>query len=144
MNKIAEEYHFKKYYEEFVKRHRVILKPSYNYKVKAYVSEKQGSLIFLEFVKGPCSFTYKRIKESIGTILEKIPQHAYTGNLSNTIFSGKNIIREENKLIIIKGDNSPSAWSKEEAKKDAEQEIKDIIKMINSSSKKGVSIASFA
>jgi len=120
---------FKNYLDDFISRHRVILRPEFNYFADAIVSTKDGSLLFIEFKEGKGSFKYEKTDEKIANVLMNLPQKAFAGNLSNVKFGGVNVIREGNKLIIIKGDNSSNSWSRNEAKKDAFREIRDIRNM---------------
>lgn len=129
MSELALEEDFTKYCEEFISKHRTILRPDLNYNIQAIVSRKEGSLIFFEFKTGPRRFRYKQIDKPIAMALMQLPQRAFGGDLSGVKFGGTNIVREGNKLIIIKGDNSKEAWSKKEAIKDALKEIKDIRNM---------------
>ena len=85
-----------------------------------------GALVFFRFKKGSARFRYEIIDEPIGVALSKLPQKGFGGDLSNVIFRGKNVVREGNKLIIIKGDNSKWAWSRAKAREDAIEEIEDI------------------
>jgi hypothetical protein len=123
---IATQEDLKCYFENFTSKHRIILRPDINYFADAIVSTKDGSLIFIEFKEGKGVFKYELTDEPIGNVIMRLPQRAFGGNLSNVKFGGVNIIREGNKLIIIKGDNSPKAWSEEEALNDALKEIKSI------------------
>jgi len=130
MSELASEEDFKEYCEKFISKHRMILRPDLNYDMVAIVSEKEGSLIFFDFKEGPRRLRYEQIEEPIAMALMRLPQRAFGGNLSGVKFSGTNVVREENRLIIIKGANSRKAWSKEEAVKDALREIKDIRNML--------------
>ena len=115
---------FQNYFYEFKKIHRLILNPKFGYKVKAFVSKQQGSMIFFSFEEGSDEFvSYEIIDGKIGAALHKTPQKAFGGNLEGISFGGTNIIREANHLIFIKGDNTKNAWTSEKAQKDAWQEI---------------------
>jgi hypothetical protein len=125
---VATEEDFKKYFKNFASKHRIILRPDINYNVDAIVSTKDGSLIFIEFKSGKKFFKYEKTDKPIGDVLMQLPQKAFGGNLSNVKFGGVNVIREGNKLFIIKGDNSAKAWSEQEAANDA---LKEIIRIRN-------------
>jgi hypothetical protein len=127
---IATRNDFKEYCETFISKHRMILRSDLNYYVDAVVSTKEGSLIFFEFKDGKGDFKYQQIDAPISLALMRLPQHAFGGDLSNVRFGGTNVIREGNKLIIIKGDNSPNAWSQDEAFKDALKEVRDIVDIL--------------
>ena len=42
--------------------------------------------------------------------ISDIEQHAF-GDVSNLKFGGTNVILEGNRIILIKGDDSPAAWT---------------------------------
>lgn len=118
---------FENYFREFKIIHRTILNPKYGYRIKAFASKQQGSLIFFSFEEGADEFSsYKVIDDRIGAALREIPQKAFGGNLEGINFGGTNIIREADRLILIKGDNTKNAWSTEEAQKDARIEVNAI------------------
>jgi hypothetical protein len=103
--------------------YRVVLKSGIGADCRSFVSTQGGSLVFFHFVRGTTKFRYNRTNGPIGKVLEKLPQHAFGGDLSGLVFGGKNVISEGNNLIIIKGDNSPEAWSRTEAIRDAQEEV---------------------
>lgn len=117
---------FRTYCLTFMSIYRKVLKEGTGYDALAIVSTRQGSLVFFTFRKGQERFRYKKTLKSIATELQKLPQRAFTGNLSGIVFGGKNVIREGNKLIIIKGENSADAWSKMEAIRDSWEEINSL------------------
>jgi hypothetical protein len=128
--KLASEEVIRRYCDEFISKHKAILRPDLNYDILAIVSKKEGSLLFIEFKEGKRQLKYELTDEPIGKVLMLLPQKAFGGDLTGVRFAGTNIVREGNKLILIKGDNSSKAWSQMEAKKDAFREIIDIRNMI--------------
>jgi hypothetical protein len=110
----------------FMSIYRKVLKKNVGYRAKAVVSTKQGSLVFFTFRVGPSFFSFKKTLNPVGKALEKLPQSAFGGDLSGVRFGGKNVIREGNKLIVIKGDNSREAWSRIQAIRDAREEIEAV------------------
>lgn len=123
MPNIASTKHLSSYCSAFMSVYRKVLKKGIGYNALAVVSYRHGSLVSFTFVRGGSKFKFKRTRKPIGAILEDIPQRGFGGNLSGVRFAGKNVIREGNKLIIIKGDNSPRAWSRIQAIRDAREEI---------------------
>jgi|YelNatPaOPRAMG01_1025707.scaffolds.fasta_scaffold326970_1 hypothetical protein len=123
MQRVASKKDFLQYCSTFMSIYKKVLKEGVGYDALAIVSTRQGSLIFFTFKRGTERLRFKKTPKSIGTELERLPQRAFAGDLSNVVFGGKNVIREGNKLIIIKGDNSPSAWSRMEAIRDSWEEI---------------------
>lgn len=123
MPRIASSKDFRFYCSTFMSVYKKVLQKGVEYNALAVVSTRGGSLIFFTFARGHAELKFKRTGKTIGAILEQIPQSAFGGDLSGVIFRGKNVIREGNRLIIIKGDNSPEAWSRIEAIRDARGEI---------------------
>jgi len=124
MSDIASRSDLRSYCSAFMAIYRKVLKEGVGYDAFAIVSTRQGSLVFFTFGRGRGErFRFKKTLKSIGTELQKLPQRAFAGDLSGVVFRGKNVIREGNKLIIIKGDNSTSAWSRMEAIRDSWEEI---------------------
>ena len=127
MAKLASETDFKQYLAKFESIFKKILRPDVNFDVVAIVSNKDGALIFFEFKRQEEGrFQYKLINEPIAIALQSLPQRAFGGDLSGVKFAGKNVIAERNRLIIIKGDNSKTSWSQDEAVKDAIEEVNRI------------------
>ena len=127
MGELALESDFKQYLVGFKSVFERVLRPGVNFDVVAIVSHKEGALIFIEFKRQKrMRFQYKLIDEPIAKALQSLPQRAFGGDLSGVKFSGKNMIAERNKLIIIKGDNSKTSWSQDEALKDAVEGVNRI------------------
>lgn len=114
------------YCKTFMAVYKKALKTNVGYRAEAIVSAKHGSLIYFKFRIGPSIFLFKRTMNPIGKALENIQQSAFGGDLATVRFGGKNVIREGNKLIIIKGDNSSEAWSRIQAIRDAREEIESV------------------
>jgi len=119
------------YCEEFINIHRKILRKDLNYRILSIVSLKKGSLVFFDFTPNPGSFEYKLTDTPINLELMELPQTGFTGDLSKVDFEGTNIVRERNKLIIVKGDNTKRVWSEEEARRDAFRELAAVGKILS-------------
>lgn len=125
---LATEEVLKNYVNTFIKFHRPILRPEYEYEVKAFVSKQQGSLVWFQFVTHPGVFSFFLLDEPISDKLAEIPQRGFAiAKGAKVVFGGTNIVREGDKLIIIKGSNGPEAWSKDEARRDAQNEVNSIL-----------------
>lgn len=106
--------------------YRTVLKEGVTFDCKSHVSTVHGSLVFFTFIRGKTRFKFTITNKPIGKVLEGLPQRGFGGNLSGVIFEGKNVVREGNKLIIVKGDNSSAAWSRAQAIRDAKEELASI------------------
>jgi hypothetical protein len=123
MSDIATAKDFRQYCATFMSIYRVALKKNVGVYCQSYVSTRHGSLVFLKFTIGHSRFRFRQTTSPIGKVLERLPQRGIKGDLSNVIFEGKNVISGGNTLIIIKGENSPQAWSRIKAIRDAQEEV---------------------
>ncbi len=109
------------YINNFRRRLARFLKPGIGVSCNVYPAQSGGAI--LEFIIGPGlenDDIYKEISPTLGNALSKIKQRAFGGNLDGFIFSGTNVILEDNRIIFIK-DDSPSEWSDEAAAHDLER-----------------------
>jgi hypothetical protein len=123
MSGVATARDFQQYCMTFMSIYRVVLKKNVKVHCESYVSTRQGSLVFFKFMIGHSGFKFRLTNSPIGKVLEGLPHRGIRGDLSNVFFGGKNVISGGNTLIIIKGDNSPEAWSRVEAMRDAREEV---------------------
>ncbi|HEM8241588.1 hypothetical protein ACT4VX_15640 [Acinetobacter baumannii] len=108
-----------KYINNFRRHLSAFLKPGIGLKTYIYPSIKDGAvLVFHLGANLENDDEYQPTSPSIGTILNKVEQKAFGGNLEGIHFSGTNMIFEPNKIIFIKDDN-PKEWTDEAAKKEA-------------------------
>ena len=101
-----------RYINNFRRHFSLRLKPNIGLLCNAYPVESVGAI--LEFVVGPeisSSDEFKEIEPTINDALVKIPQKAFGGNLKGFKFGGTNIIIENNRVIIIKGQDNEAEWN---------------------------------
>ncbi len=135
---IVDEATMKKYAYTFIRIHRRILNPVFSYSIRCFVSMAQGAMVWFQFIqnKKP-KFSFQYIDGPISQILSAIPQQAFKFSPSTSVlFEGTNIVRENNKLLIIKGSNRKDAWSIRQAELDAMKEVDDIIRAMEVASTK--------
>lgn len=100
------------------------LKPGIGLSCKIYPSRGGGAV--LEFTIGP-SITnedfFEPVSNSNNSTLSVVPQRMVGGNLNAFRFSGTNISMEPNRILIIKGEDTPSLWSDEGAQEDVHRII---------------------
>jgi hypothetical protein len=51
------------------------------------------------------------IEETVNAVLKKIEQRMVGGNIGAIKFGGTNISMEPNRIVLIKGEDTPSEWS---------------------------------
>lgn len=114
-----------KYINNFRRHLSAFLRPGIGVKTFIYPTARDGAV--LVFHLGPNLTNddeYQPTSPSIGSILNKVEQRAFGGDLGSIHFSGTNMIFEPNKIIFIK-DNNPDEWTDSAAKKEA-------LKIVNS------------
>jgi hypothetical protein len=100
------------------------LKPGIGLSCKIYPSRREGAV--LEFTIGPSIANedlFEHPAESNNATLSVVPQRMVGGNLNAIRFSGTNISMEPNRILIIKGEDTPSLWSDEGAQDDVHRII---------------------
>ncbi|MBF6651201.1 hypothetical protein [Methylobacter sp. BlB1] len=102
----------KKYVELFTRNIDRFLAPNVSIKTTIYPVEGPGAIFeFIFNYEGDKSETIAPIKATVGSVLSSIPQRFVAGDIENITFGGTNICMEGNRLLLIKGDDSPPLWS---------------------------------
>ena len=102
----------KKYVELFKRNLENYLAPNIKVKTTIFPVEQQGAVF--EFIfnhENDSSEIIKPINETVGSVLQVIPQRFISGNTGGVSFGGTNIYMEGNRLLLIKGEDSPNQWS---------------------------------
>lgn len=95
------------------------LKPNIGLSCNVYPAESDGAI--LEFTIGPGVVNVDNFNVNEATVndaLTKIPQRGFGGNLKGFHFGGTNVVMEDNRIILIKGEDSGSVWSDQAARED--------------------------
>lgn len=106
------------YINNFRRRIAQFLKPGIGLTCHVYPAESGGAI--LEFTMGPGIANddiYKDTSSTTSRALPQIKQRAFGGNFDAFIFTGTNMILEENRIIFIK-DDSLAEWSDSTAARD--------------------------
>jgi len=88
------------------------LKPGLGMECNIYPAEEEGAI--LEFTLGDGlqnDDSYKESQKTINEALKNIQQSMFGGNLEAFKFGGTNISLENNRLVLIKGENDSSLWT---------------------------------
>jgi hypothetical protein len=88
------------------------LKPKIGLSCTVYPAEQRGAI--LEFRLGPNIANedhYAPARQTVNDSLRELKQRAFGGDLGGFSFEGTNIILEGDRLILIKGGDSPGEWS---------------------------------
>lgn len=87
-----------------------------------FPARSQGAI--LEFKIGPeISNTddFRPESETVNDALAKIQQRAFGGNLSGFRFGGTNVIMEDNRIVLVKGEDDPTQWNDSAANSDVKR-----------------------
>ncbi len=100
------------YINNFRRRLAPYLRPGIALACTVLPANSQGAI--LEFKIGPgISNTdeFRLESETVNEALTGIKQRAFGGKLSGFKFGGTNVIMEDNRIILVKGEDDPSQWS---------------------------------
>lgn len=101
-----------KYVELFTRNIAKFLAPNVSVKSTIYPVEGQGAVF--EFVfnsENDRSETIQPVSRTVGAVLSSIPQRLVADNIEGISFGGTNIYMEGNRLLLIKGEDTPEQWS---------------------------------
>lgn len=110
------------YVNNFRRHLSIHLRPGIGLSCNIHPSKQEGAI--LEFLIGSNLSNedlFNSPQESVNVVLKSIPQKMVGGNLDGIKFSGTNISMEQNRIIIIKGEDDPNLWSDKGAKTDVEK-----------------------
>lgn len=111
-----------RYINDFRRHLAPFLRPSVGLRCVVYPSLESGAI--LEFTIGPDISNEDEFKppfRSLGAALGQIKQRAFGGNLQGFHFGGTNVIMEDNRIILIKGDEGASHWDDKAASEDVKK-----------------------
>ena len=98
------------------------LRPSVGLTCKVYPAIESGAI--LEFSIGPgLSNTdeFHPPSQTVNEALSKISQRAFGGNLTGFRFGGTNVVMEDNRIILIKGEDHEDQWNDQGALADVKR-----------------------
>jgi hypothetical protein len=110
------------YINDFRRHLAPFLRPSVGLRCAVYPANGAGAVI--EFTIGPGVSNEDHFSPpslSINDALSLVKQRAFGGNLRGFHFGGTNVVMEENRIILIKGEESPSHWDNRAARNDVQK-----------------------
>lgn len=95
------------------------LRPGVGLSCNIYPVRGPGAILEFSLGEGtPNSETYLSDFTSVNEALKAIKQTSIGGQLDGLNFGGTNILMEENRIILIKGDDEVGTWDSEAARHD--------------------------
>ena len=100
------------------------LRPGIGLSCIAYPAKHKGAVF--EFTIGPAISNADQIRTPVWKIndgLKEVKQRAFGGNLDGITFGGSSLLIEDNRIIILKGDDSDALWNDAAALQDVQRII---------------------
>jgi len=114
----------KKYANSFIDSIKPNIKAGYEIAVNIHPSNASGATIEFEIIEDKKSkITVIPSVASVNKTLGVIEQRMIGGNLDGVRFAGTNVYMEGNRIVIVKGEDEHSSWSKRAAEEDAKRVI---------------------
>lgn len=114
----------KKYAELFKRNISKFLAPGISVSTVIYPVEQNGAVFeFMLLREGRSNEKVESLRKSVGVVLSQIPQRLIGGNIENVTFSGTNLYLEGNRILVIKGDDTPEAWNNSAVLEDVQRVV---------------------
>lgn len=102
----------KKYTELFRRNIQKFLAPGILVQTTIYPVDQEGAVFeFLLNKDGNATEKVESPKRSVGAVLSVIPQNIIGGQFEGVRFGGTNLLLEGNRVLVIKGEDSPEHWT---------------------------------
>lgn len=119
----------KKYANKFVSELRPRLRGDVQADMVIYPANGNGAVVEVKLLRGSSrknkAIQFAADSPTVNSVLKKIPQHFVGGNIDGVHFAGTNISLENNRILLIKGDDQH--WSESDA-------IADLSRVFNAQS----------
>lgn len=121
MNKVSK---LKRYTDMFRRHLSGYLAPGINIGTVIYPVEQEGAVFEFHLQKNlDMSERVERTNPSIASVLKRIPQNFIGGTIEGVRFGGTNIGLDGNRILIIKGEDSPTEWNDSAVIKDVKRVV---------------------
>lgn len=101
-----------KYVELFNRKIATYLSKNISIKTVVHPVEAEGAIFeFFLGVNNDKSIEFAPVQKTVGHALMSIPQNMISGSPENIKFGGTNLYLENNRVVVIKGDDSNEEWS---------------------------------
>jgi len=95
------------------------LRPSIGLTCKVLPAEESGAILEFSIGAGISNTDeFRPTSRTVSDALAGISQRAFGGNLAGFRFGGTNVVMEDNRIVLIKGEDGEALWSDEGAKHD--------------------------
>jgi hypothetical protein len=102
----------KKYVELFTRKIATYLSKDINIKTVIHPVEGEGAIFeFFLGLNNEETIEFAPVQKTVGHALLSIPQNMISGAPENIKFSGTNLYLENNRVVLIKGDDTNEEWS---------------------------------
>lgn len=114
----------RKYTELFRRYINRFLAPNVQIKTRIFPVNGEGAVFEFTLDKEEvASEVIEEASSSIGQVLSQIPQRFIAGNIDGVTFGGTNLMLEGNRILLIKGEDSPEHWTSPAIHSDVERVV---------------------
>ena len=98
------------------------LRPGIGLAFTVFPANTQGAILEIKLGPGITnSDEFRPESNTVNDALAKIHQRAFGGNLSGFKFAGTNGIMDDNRIVLIKGEDDPEQWNDSAADSDVKR-----------------------
>jgi hypothetical protein len=109
----------KKYVELFTRKIATYLSQDISIKTVIHPVESEGAIFeFFLGLNNEETVKFAPVQKTVGHALLSIPQNMISGTPENIKFGGTNLYLENNRVVVIKGDDANEEWSGTAIEKD--------------------------
>ena len=117
------------YINNFRRRLAPYMRPGIGLACTVFPANSQGAILEFKIEPGISNTDeFRPESETVNEALTGIEQRAFGGNLSGFEFGGTNVIMQDNRIILVKGEDDPSQWNDSAADADLKRILPSAIK----------------
>lgn len=111
-----------KYINNFRRHLAPYLRPSIGLACKVFPAVESGAILEFSIDSGIANTDeFRPFSRTVNEALSSISQRAFGGNLAGFRFGGTNVVMEDNRIILIKGEDDPNQWNDQAALTDVKR-----------------------
>lgn len=112
-----------KYANSFIKLISPYLKKGFYVSAKVFPAAQEGAVIEFIIDESKKGVTLQQVSPSVNKILAKVEQRLIGGNVEGVKFGGTSISIEDQRIVLIKGEDSHDSWSNAAVEEDVKKVV---------------------
>lgn len=110
------------YINNFRRHFAPYLRPSVGLACKVFPAVESGAILEFSIGSGISNTDeFRPASQTVNEALSGISQRAFGGNLAGFRFGGTNVVMEDNRIVLIKGEEDPEQWNDQAALADVKR-----------------------